>query len=387
MCPSTDHNTRRRIRPHAAEPECQRRKELPHTSSTSASSKSDSFRAPPDARVQEIQELQRKLCPITGILRDISADYRIFSTVLGKGHYGVVRECIHRSSREIFAVKSVDKSKIRRPDHLRREVDLLYKMNHRGVMRMVEVYEDARYVHIVTERYTGGELFDKIGASTTPEGCLSEQTAAGIIKSLLEAVAYLHDNEIVHRDIKPENILFESTREGSPIKLIDFGLSRRHKRDDAPMNNPVGTAYYMAPELLEGRYDKACDVWSVGTIAYIMLCGYPPFNGETDPDIFDAIQRGHYHFPDPAWASKSDGAKKFVNYLMMRDPRRRPAAREALEHTWIMRNCCSNDRSASADDAKQEQQQDIVAKIQTLRMTIQRFKHKHMFHLRLEEVR
>mmetsp|Transcript_9686 Transcript_9686/g.21017 ORF Transcript_9686/g.21017 Transcript_9686/m.21017 type:complete len:362 (+) Transcript_9686:275-1360(+) len=334
MCPSTDHNTRRRIRPHAAEPECQRRKELPHTSSTSASSKSDSFRAPPDARVQEIQELQRKLCPITGILRDISADYRIFSTVLGKGHYGVVRECIHRSSREIFAVKSVDKSKIRRPDHLRREVDLLYKMNHRGVMRMVEVYEDARYVHIVTERYTGGELFDKIGASTTPEGCLSEQTAAGIIKSLLEAVAYLHDNEIVHRDIKPENILFESEDE-KVIKLIDFGLSRRHERGEAPMSNSVGTAYYMSPELLKGRYDKSCDMWSVGTIVYILLCGYPPFNSDTDPEIFEKIRKGHFEFPAQQWSAKSDEVKDFVKCLLRRDPGKRFTAKEALVHPWI----------------------------------------------------
>ena len=225
MCLSAGHNTRRssrRIRP-GGEPECLPKKNLPHTTtkSTITSSKSGNSRA----SVARIQELHRKLCPITGTLSDISADYEVFSTVLGKGHYGCVRECKDRRTRRIFAVKSVEKSKTRRLDHLRREVYLLSKMNHHGIMKMVDCYEDAEYVHIVTERYTGGELFDKIADNTTANGCFSEQNAAGVIKSLLEAVAYLHDNEIVHQDIKPENIIFKSNDDDAAVKLINFGLS------------------------------------------------------------------------------------------------------------------------------------------------------------------
>jgi len=162
--------------------------------------------------------------------------------VLGSGHYGSVRECVHRNSRKWFAVKSIDKSKIGRLDHLQREVYLLSKMDHNGIMKMVDCYEDESCVHIVTEKYTGGELFDKIIEKTTKDGCFSEVKAAKIIKSLLESVAYLHENEIVHRDIKPENILFESKDENSDVKLIDFGLSRRHRKGEALMSNPVGTA-------------------------------------------------------------------------------------------------------------------------------------------------
>lgn len=210
------------------------------------------------------------------------------------------------------------------------------EMKHDSIMTMVDCYEDADYVHIVTEKYTGGELFDKIIDKTTDAGCFSERKTAGVIKSLLEAVAYLHENDIVHRDIKPENILFESEAEKA-IKLIDFGLSRKHSRarGESPMSNPVGTAYYMAPELLKGKYGKSCDVWSVGTIVYTLLAGYPPFNGESDPDIFAAIKKGHFEFPEQQWSGKSDEVKDFIKCLLRRDPRKRFTAEEALMHPWI----------------------------------------------------
>ena len=273
-------------------------------------------------------------CPVTGRLSDVSIDYIILPRVLGEGHYGKVRECVRRGTRLVFACKSIDKSKIQRLDHLQREVHLLSVMDHSGIMRMVDCYEDPEYVHIVTEKYTGGELFEKIIGSTTAGGCLSEEETAGIIGSLLGAVGYLHENDIVHRDIKPENILFESERDDA-IKLIDFGLSRRHDRGEALMSNPVGTAYYMSPELLKGRYDKSCDLWSVGVVAYILLCGYPPFNGQSDQDIFESIKRGHFEFPAQAWSGKSDLAKDFVRCLLRRDPRKRFTAKEASMHPWI----------------------------------------------------
>lgn len=202
-------------------------------------------------------------------------------------------------------------------------------------MRMVDCYEDEDYVHIITEKYDGGELFDKIIECTDDDnGCLSEEKSAGIVKSLLEAVAYLHENDIVHRDIKPENILFESEDERN-IRLIDFGLSRRHEKGDRYMSNPVGTAYYMSPELLKGKYGKSTDIWSVGTIVYILLCGYPPFNGDTDSDIFENIKRGHFDFPVQQWSDKSDEAKDFIKCLLRRDPRKRYTAALALDHPWI----------------------------------------------------
>jgi len=287
-----------------------------------------------NSKCDTINTRLRATCLVTGRISNVLDDYVIFPKVLGEGHYGKVRECIHRGTRLVYACKSIDKSKIGRLDHLQREVHLLSVMNHHGIMKMVECYEDDEHVHIITEKYTGGELFEKIIDNTTASGCLSERKTSAIIKSLLEAVSYLHENDIVHRDIKPENILFKSEQEDA-IKLIDFGLSRRHEKGEASMSNPVGTAYYMSPELLKGNYDKSCDIWSIGVVAYILLCGNPPFNGDTDNAIFESIKRGHFEFPTQAWSNKSDLVKDFIKCLLRRDPRKRFTAKEASSHPWI----------------------------------------------------
>jgi len=280
--------------------------------------------------------LEQEVCPVTGAYANISDDYYILPEVIGKGQYGVVRECIHRATRRTLAVKSIDKSKAGRLDHLRREIDLLAGIHHRGIMKMVDCYEDSERVHIVTEKYAGGELFDRIVENTSSHGCLSERRAGAVIRSLLEAVAYLHENGVVHRDIKPENILFESEDDNyAAIKLIDFGLSRFHEKGEGLMTNAVGTAYYMSPELLKGKYDKSTDLWSVGVVAYILLCGFPPFNGASDSKIQDATRTGHLRFRGNGWSSKSDDAKDFVKCLLRKDPRKRFTAREALMHPWI----------------------------------------------------
>ena len=308
--------------------------------STTSSSGSPKVQTPSSSSKRRQQQAApasiAELCPVTGFHSNILSDYYIFPTILGKGHYGCVRECMHRKTKQFYAVKSIEKSKIGRLDHLQREVYLLSKINHKGVMKMVDIFEDVEFVHIVTEKYVGGELFDKIIEYTTDTGCFDEVGAATVIKSLLESVAYLHRNGIVHRDIKPENILFVTEEEEDlSVKLIDFGLSRRHKKGDAYMSNPVGTAYYMSPELLKGKYDQSCDVWSTGIVAYILLCGYPPFNGDTDPDIFESIKTAAFSFPSQAWGHVSPEAKDFIKCLLRKDPRKRFTAEEALKHPWI----------------------------------------------------
>jgi len=268
---------------------------------------------------------------------DIFDDYDILPTILGTGNFGCVRECLHRSTGEKCAVKTIEKCKVARLDHVRREIQLLRSIDHSGIMKMVECYEDADYVHIVTERYTGGELFDKIVDNTTDNGCLPEDQAVKIIKSLLEAVQHLHSKDIVHRDIKPENVLFESNEEGSSVKLIDFGLSRVHGLYDSDMTNQVGTAYYMSPDILQGKYDRSCDLWAVGVVAYILLCGYPPFNGDTEHDVQNSIRKGHFVFERNVWGNLSDSSREFVSKLLCMDSSNIPSATEALQHPWVRR--------------------------------------------------
>ena len=277
--------------------------------------------------------------PVTGQYSNIFQHYQIFPQVIGTGNYGSVRECVRLATGERFAVKTVDKCKIGRLDHLRREVKLLRMMNHKSIMRMVDVFEDADHVHIVTDKYTGGELFDKITERTTRTGCLTEFEAARIIKSILEAVLYLHNNSWVHRDIKPENILFAHSGEDSAVKLIDFGLSRRHDTSQGPMKNAVGTAYYMSPEVINGSYDKSCDLWSVGIVTYILLAGYPPFNGSTDAEIYSATRRGNLIFERRVWSGLSHMSRDFIRRLLTKDVSLRSTAEEALQHPWILSLC------------------------------------------------
>lgn len=273
---------------------------------------------------------------VTGKYTDIYQHYEILPKVLGIGNYGCVRECIKFSTGQKLAVKSIKKADVGRLDHIRREIKLLLSVKHKNIMKIVDFYEDLDYIHIVTEKYSGGELFDKIVSNTTKRGCLSEREAANIIRSLLEAVRHLHSLDIVHRDIKPENILFESNKMGGAVKLIDFGLARKHRQSDVPMGHRVGTAYYMSPEVVNGSYDRSCDVWAIGVIAYTLLCGYPPFNGGSDSDICRSTLKSSIPFDPKIWGGLSKVSKDFVCRLLCRDVRRRWTVDEALQHPWVV---------------------------------------------------
>jgi len=286
---------------------------------------------------------------ITGAYSNIECKYYINSKILGTGHHGSVRECVDRATGQLYAVKSVCKSDpVFRPGSLAREIRLLKEMEHHSIIRLVDVYEDSHYVHIVTDLCKGGELFDKIveKASNIESGtvCFSEQEAARIMYQLLKAISYMHRHSTAHRDIKPENILFETTAEDSPIKIIDFGLSRKHYGSigEPPMDTVVGTAYYIAPEVLLKRYDKSCDLWSSGVVAYILLCGYPPFNGDDNKQTHRSVLQGRYCFPVGDWSYISGEAIDFIQRLLQMDPRRRMTAEEALSHPWILKHANEN---------------------------------------------
>lgn len=157
---------------------------------------------------------------------------------------------------------------------------------------------------------------------------------------ILTAVSYMHKRGVVHRDLKPENILFDSKDEDSPIKIIDFGLARKHYSSfgEPPMTSVVGTPYYIAPETLRRNYDSSCDLWSVGVIAYILLCGYPPFNGKNNDQTHAAVLRGQYRFPSQEWKGTGRESRDFVRRLLQMDPRKRMSVEQALNHPWMVRH-------------------------------------------------
>lgn len=276
---------------------------------------------------------------ITDALSDVRIKYHVNSKELGHGHYGVVRKCMDRETSQWYAIKSIRKAKVKKIEVLKREIEILKEVKHPYIIELVDVFEDAKYLHLVTELCTGGELFDRIIAkSSSPEGHYSEHDAASIIKSILDAIAYCHSKGIVHRDLKPENFLFLTESEESPIKIIDFGLSRHKDANEAMMKTKVGTPYYVAPEVLRREYNEACDIWSIGVITYILLCGYPPFYGDNDAEIFNSVRIGHFNFPSPEWDEISDSAKNFVTLLLQVSAELRPMALAAMDHSWITKH-------------------------------------------------
>jgi len=214
---------------------------------------------------------------------------------------------------------------------LKREIDIMKKLKHKNIIMLHEVFEDTENIYLVLEYVTSGELFDHI----INKGTYSEKDAANIIKQILEAVNFMHKNGIAHRDLKPENILISGENQDI-IKVSDFGLSKDFSGSEK-LKTACGTPDYVAPEVLRGAiYDHSVDVWSVGVICYILLCGFPPFYGNNEQQIFDKILRGDFDFPSPDWDNISDDAQEFVSALLTKNPRDRPSAEQCLEAPWIV---------------------------------------------------
>ncbi|RLW01991.1 hypothetical protein DV515_00007579 [Chloebia gouldiae] len=181
---------------------------------------------------------------------------------------------------------------------------------------------------VVFSRVSGGELFDRI----VEKGFYTEKDASTLIRQVLDAVYYLHRMGIVHRDLKPENLLYYSQDEESKIMISDFGLSKMEGKGDV-MSTACGTPGYVAPEVLAQKpYSKAVDCWSIGVIAYILLCGYPPFYDENDSKLFEQILKAEYEFDSPYWDDISESAKDFIRNLMEKDPNKRYTCEQAARH-------------------------------------------------------
>ena len=206
---------------------------------------------------------------------------------------------------------------------LKNEIAILKDMDHPNIVNMYEYLEDEKRFYIVTEICKGGELFDEI----INRAKFDEHDAAVVMKQLLSAVNYCHSNNIVHRDLKPENILLEQDRDLEKIKIVDFGTSLMFD-PERNMDEKLGTAYYIAPEVIKKNYNEKCDVWSAGVILYILLSGEPPFNDpKADNDaIMKKVEIGTYDIDNGVWRSISEEAKDLVRKMLTYDPAERISA-------------------------------------------------------------
>mmetsp|Transcript_4264 Transcript_4264/g.6252 ORF Transcript_4264/g.6252 Transcript_4264/m.6252 type:complete len:387 (+) Transcript_4264:68-1228(+) len=264
--------------------------------------------------------------------------------VLGVGLNGNVRLITNKENGNKFAVKRLnlmdvdtDVGKMQ----LIEEIDIMCMLDHPNIVCLEEIYESENIIYLVQELCTGGELFDQLDEQ--PDYRYSEEDAAKLVKQILTAVVYLHSQGIVHRDLKLENFLFQTKDADAPLKMIDFGLSKHFKYAEV-MKDRVGTPYTVAPEVIKGNYDERCDVWGIGVITFILLCGDSPFGGcdaegegVSLPQIRANILSGSFSFtPKHIWDNISESAKDFISRMLNTNPDARPAVREVRNMLWLL---------------------------------------------------
>lgn len=285
---------------------------------------------------QNTQSLQLKNL-ITKNESTVEENYKTISK-LGKGSFGRVYKVLHLSTGIVRAMKVIRKDNVKLQDNntsFLREIEILMSLEHPNIIKIFEYYEDDINFCIITEYVSGGELYEVISKFKS----FTEQQVKYIMKQLLLALNYLHLNNIVHRDIKPENILVDpDTQEMNidmiNIKLIDFGTCN-YIQEDQNFTLKVGSPYYIAPEVLKKNYNLKCDVWSAGVMMFIMLVGYPPFQGKTSEELFVNIMKGRLNLTSKEWMVISEEAKDLIKQMVNLEVDSRYEAKECLDHPWI----------------------------------------------------
>lgn len=262
--------------------------------------------------------------------RNVNDYYEMSNNELGKGSYGRVQLAKLKGTSVKRAIKIIEKAKVSNVERFKLEVEIMMKLDHPNILRLMDYFEDPKYVYLVLELCTGGELFDRIISNKY----YNEEDARVIFRQIMTALHYCHINGVVHRDLKPENFIMISQKDPFTLKIIDFGLSRTFNQADKALNDitpddnakkrktravlktKAGTPFYIAPEVLTGNYNEKCDVWSAGVILYILFCGYPPFYGESNKQILEAVKKGKLDFSSVEWKDKSKEAIDIIRKMI-----------------------------------------------------------------------
>merc|ERR1712223_1755238 len=292
--------------------------------------------------------------------------YRLTGEVLGQGAYASVQTCVNIYTEVEYAVKIIDKVPTHSRARVFKEIDLFHHcQGHPNIIQLIEYFEETERFYLIFEKVSGGQLLDHIQTRKY----FTEREAASIVRDVASALEFLHSKGIAHRDLKPENVLCVYRDRLTPVKLCDFDLGSTplfHSgggTDTTPLLlTPVGSAEFMAPEIVEAfiedteedfKYDKRCDLWSLGVMMYILLSGYPPFSGSCGQkcawaaggqcnrcqlNLFTNIQQGKFEFHPAEWSSVSGPAKDLIRRLLVKDAKKRLSARDVLNHEWLDNN-------------------------------------------------
>ena len=264
------------------------------------------------------------------------ADKYIKGRMLGSGSFGTVYEAKNNLFNNIVAMKIIHKKVNQNNLMIKNEIDILKKLSHPNIVKIYEFYESQNFFYLVNEYCREGELYNYINKSV-----LNEQQLSIIFYQVFSGLYYLHENTILHRDLKPENILI-SKKEIDPktneeyfwIQIIDFGTAKIFEQDKNE-KSIVGSAYYIAPEVLNQDYNEKCDTWSVGVILYMFLVGRAPFDGANNEEIIYSIRTKNYDENNEKLLSHSPEVRDLVKNLLQKDIKKRFSAKEALNHQWF----------------------------------------------------
>lgn len=258
-----------------------------------------------------------------------------FGRTLGAGSFGIVRHARDNVRAEDVAVKIILKKTLKGDEQVViDELELLRLLQHPHIVGFRDWFESREKFYIVTQLATGGELFDRI----VQQGRFTEHDASLVIVQILEAIEYLHKQNIVHRDIKPENVLYLDKAQDSNIVLADFGIAKKLESPDEKLQSSAGSFGYAAPEVVMGTgHGKPCDIWSLGVVTYTILCGYSPFRAENVQDFVAEVRHNNaVIFHADYWKDVSKDARRFIVKTLQFNPSHRATATELLNDPWLV---------------------------------------------------
>jgi len=264
----------------------------------------------------------------------LTETYEITEHILGQGLTGRVVAITHKKTGARRALKNIDLSKVnpKYVERLRGEIEILKQLDHPNVVKLYETYEYDGQIYMVLELCHGGELYQRLKDRKE----FTESETRSYVSQMLGALSYCHSKGIAHRDVKLANFVFKNRTPDAPLKLIDFGFSATMTTNSTTFSTFVGSAYYMAPEVVsKEQYTLQCDMWGVGVVTYTLLAGHPPFMGKTEEEISKNIRTKKPQFRGKKWKSVSAKCKHFILRLLEKKAKKRLTSERAMRDSWI----------------------------------------------------
>ncbi|XP_011404771.1 PREDICTED: serine/threonine-protein kinase SIK3-like [Amphimedon queenslandica] len=253
--------------------------------------------------------------------------YYELEKVIGRGNFAIVKLATHTVSKMKVAIKIIDKSRLDKENlkKVQREVEIMKQLDHPHIIKLYQVMNTTQWLYLVTEYASGGEIFDYL----IQHRKMTESEARKKFKQIVMAVDYCHSRGIVHRDLKAENLLLD---ENSNVKLADFGFSNSFKNEEL-LKTWCGSPPYAAPELFEGKEYSGpqADIWSLGVVLYVMVCGALPFDGNNLQHLRARVLAGRFRIP----FYMSEECEKLIRKMLQLDPSKRIPLSKVLEHKWM----------------------------------------------------